>query len=90
MVGGSIFHPPGSARTISGMTYLPIGGWTMPPIPPFRGTISTAIDPRMTLKKHGMENLQGVVFAWLNFQPIPLSLVWLFALLQSKGEDGGV
>ncbi len=32
---GSIFHPTGSARTISGifrgMTYLPIGGWTMPP-----------------------------------------------------------
>ena len=39
---GSIFDPPGSARTISGflsgMTFLPIGGWTMPPIPTFRGT----------------------------------------------------
>ena len=33
---GSIFHPPGSARTISvvflsGIFFLPIGGWTMPP-----------------------------------------------------------
>ena len=42
-----IFHPPGSARTISGIYvvfFLPIGGWTMLPIPPFRGTISTTID----------------------------------------------
>ena len=32
---GSIFHPPGSARTISGSPkwyfFLPVGGWGMPP-----------------------------------------------------------
>ena len=33
---------------ISGMTYLPIGGWTMPPIPPFTGTKKTTIDSRLS------------------------------------------
>ena len=50
VVVGSIFHPPEGKDYkwyISGIIFLPIGGWTMPPIPPpFRGTRRPTIDDK--------------------------------------------